>query len=157
MTAAFWISIGAIVIAAGSLFLSLRADRRAGRGETREERRERREEEAAAARRRGRPVVSPGAVHGGPTAAQVTHEYTVRNTGPATITGLWLWIVDDEHKTVSDVAGGETLVLAQGDAPALASVAVPQPLPDEQMLMVRWRDIDGEHTEPTGIRPSRHA
>jgi hypothetical protein len=36
------------------------------------------------------------------------------------------------------------------------AVEVAQPLPAEQTLMVRWTDAEGEHTEPTGIKPPPH-
>jgi hypothetical protein len=52
-------------------------------------------------------------------------------------------------------AGG-VLALAPADAPAHMAVEVPQPLPVDQALMVRWRDTEGEHVEPTGIEPPRH-
>jgi hypothetical protein len=83
------------------------------------------------------------------------HEYQIRNAGNATITELWLWIVDGEGNVVSTRAGGP-LAMAPGDPPAYMAVEVrQQPLPDEQELMVQWRDADGEHTESTGVRPPR--
>jgi hypothetical protein len=63
---------------------------------------------------------------------------------------LWLWIEDGEGNVVSTRAGGP-LGLAPGDAPVHMDVSVRQPLPEEQELMVKWRDANGEHTESTGI------
>lgn len=153
--AAFLVSLVAIGIAFGSLILAVRADRRAYRAEHRDELRLQREQADAAERRRGRPVVTPRGGSGGPTADRVRHDYMIRNGGNATITEVWLWIVDGEGNVVSTRAGGQ-LALAPGDPPAHMAVEVPQPLPDEQNLMVQWRDADGEHTESTGIRPPQH-
>jgi hypothetical protein len=113
-----------------------------------------REEDAAAERRRGKPLVVPRGGSGGLTADPVRHDYEIRNGGNAAITELWLWIADGEGRVVSTRAGGP-LALAPGDAAHMA-VEVRQPLPEEQELMVEWRDADGEHTESTGYRPPRH-
>jgi hypothetical protein len=153
--AAFVVSLVAIGIALGSLVLAARADRRAYRAEHRDERRLTREEREHAERRRGKPVVVPRGGSGGPAANPVRHDYEVRNGGEATITALTLWIEDAEGNAVSTEAGG-AIVLAPGDPPAHMAVEVRQPLPDEQTLMVWWRDADGEHTESTGINPPRH-
>jgi hypothetical protein len=137
------------------LLLAVRADRRAYRAEHRDELRLQREGADAADRRRGRPVVVPSGGSGGQTANPVRHDYQVRNAGNAAITELWLWIVGSEGNIVSTRAGG-AVTLAPGDPPAHMAVEVHQPLPDEQELIVQWRDADGEHTESTGIRPPRH-
>jgi hypothetical protein len=110
-----------------------------------------REEAEAAERRRGKPVAVLRVGTGGPTADSVRHEYQVRNGGNAAISELWLWIVDGDGNVVSTRAGGR-VALAPGES-AFMAVEVRQPLPEEQELMVRWRDSDGEHTESTGIRP----
>jgi hypothetical protein len=81
--------------------------------------------------------------------------YQIQNGGSATISEVWLWIEDGDGNVVSTRAGGQ-IALAPGDAPGHMAVEVRQPLPEEQVLMVRWRDADGEHTESTGIRPPRH-
>lgn len=153
--AALIVSLAAVGIALSSLILAVRADRRAYRAEGRDELRLQREDVEAAERRRGRPVVVPRGGSGGPTADAVRHDYLIRNSGYATITEVWLWIVDSERNVVSTPAGGQ-LVIAPGDAPVHMAVEVRQPLPDEQELMVHWRDADGEHTESTGIRPPPH-
>jgi hypothetical protein len=149
--AALVVSLVAVVIAFGSLMLAMRADRRAYRAEHRDELRLHREEEEAAERRRGRPVVVLRVGSGGPTADTVRHEYQVRNGGNAAISEACLWIEDGEGNVVSTRAGGR-LALAPGES-AFMTVEVRQPLPEEQELMVQWRDPDGEHTESTGIRP----
>lgn len=153
--AALVVSLVAIGIAFGSLILAVRADRRAYRAEHRDELRLQHEQAEAEERRRGRPVVVPRGGSGGPTANPVRHDYEIRNGGNATITELWLWIVDGDGNVVSTRAGGP-LALAPGDPPAHMAVEVRQPLPHEQELTVQWRDADGEHTESTGIRPPRH-
>jgi hypothetical protein len=68
---------------------------------------------------------------------------------------VWLWIEDGQGSVVSKRAGGQ-LALAPGDGPAHMSIEVRHPFPDDQELMVQWRDSDGEHTESTGLRPPRH-
>jgi hypothetical protein len=100
-------------------------------------------------------VVVPTGGSGGPTADSVRHDYQIRNGGNAVITEVWLWIVDGEGNVVSTKAGGR-LAQAPDDPPAHMAVEVRQPLPEEQELMVEWRDADGEHTESTGIRPPLH-
>jgi hypothetical protein len=75
-----------------------------------------------------------------------------RGATDATITGLWLWVEDAEGNVVS-TRSGDVLALAPGDLPVHLAVEVRRPLPEEQELMVRWRDADGEHTESAGIRP----
>ena len=114
-----------------------------------------REEIEAEERRRGKPIVVPRGGRGGASAEAVGHDYLIRNGGNEVITELWLWIVDGEGKVVSTRAGG-LLALAPDDPPAHMALEVRQPLPDEQELMVQWRDADGQHTESTGIRPPRH-
>lgn len=79
------------------------------------------------------------------------HDYQIRNGGNSIITELWLWIVTDAGNVVSTRAGGQ-LALAPKDSPVHVTVEVRPPHPGEQELMVQWRDADGEHTEPTGIR-----
>jgi hypothetical protein len=147
-TAAFVVSLIAITAALVSLSLAIRADRRQARAE-------RREEAQAVARRSGRPSVLPRGGSGGPTAERVSHSYQIRNAGEATITELFLWIEDGEGNTVSTVAGG-LVAIAPQDAPVHMAVEVPQPRPARQILMVKWRDNEGEHVEPTGIEPRQN-
>jgi hypothetical protein len=147
--AALVISLAAVGIAFGSLLFAKRADRRANRADRRDELRMQREEAEAAERRRGKPIVVP---QGGASNDQfVSHNYEVRNGGSAIITELTLWIETSEGRVVSTRAGG-LLTLAPNEN-AHMTVEVRPPRPDEQRLMVQWRDADGEHTEPTGIRP----
>jgi hypothetical protein len=47
----------------------------------------------------------------------------------------------------------DVLALAPGDLSVDLAVEVRRPLPEEQELMVRWRDADDEHTESAGINP----
>jgi hypothetical protein len=102
------------------------------------------EREEAEERRRGRPIVVPS---GGASASDyVSHNYEVRNGGSAIITELTLWIETVEGRVVSTRAGG-LLTLAPNEN-AHMTVEVRPPRSDEQRLMVRWRDADGEHTEP---------
>jgi hypothetical protein len=145
-----------VLIAIFSLWLSVRSDRREERADVRDERRDQREEMAAALARRGRPVLQPGPLSGGPAANPVHHEYLVRNAGQAAITALWLWIIDGNGVTISSVSGGD-MVIGPGEATVWVGLDVRQPLPEEQTLMVRWRDPDGEHEQSTGIAPRRHA
>jgi hypothetical protein len=152
--AALVVSVVAVGIALGSLALAVRADRRAGRAEGRDTQRLQREEAEAAERRRAKPMVMERGGSGGPTADAVQHNYLVRNGGSATMTELRLWIVDGEGKTASSLAGGQ-FALAPGEA-AHIGVEIRQPIPEEQELMVQWRDADGQHTQSTGIRPPRH-
>jgi type II secretory pathway pseudopilin PulG len=152
--AAFVVSLVAITGALISLALSVRADKRAQRAEQREARREEREKTEAAARLRGRPIVTPRGGSGGPTANPVRHDFEVRNAGESTIAELSLWIEDVEGEPISTQAGG-AVVLAPGELAHFA-VEVRQPLPVEQVLMVRWRDADGEHVEDSGLRPPAH-
>jgi hypothetical protein len=105
---------------------------------------------------RGKPVVAQGPLKGGPTANPVHHEFEVTNAGQAAITHLWLWIEDGQGRCVSSGSVGAT-ALPPGGRPVFVAIDVRQPLPDEQRLMVKWCDQDGEHTEDTGIRPRRHA
>jgi hypothetical protein len=147
--AALVISLAAVAIAFGSLVLARRADRRAHRADQRDELRMQREDAEAADRRRGKPIVVPRG--GASTDQYVGHNYEVRNGGSAIITELALWIETGEGKVVSTRAGGP-LPLAPNEN-AHMTVEVRPPRPDEQKLMVQWRDADGEHTEPTGIRP----
>jgi hypothetical protein len=153
--AAFIVSLAAAGIAFGSLLLAMRADRRAYRAEHRDELRLHREEAEAAERRRGKPIVMTRGGSGGPTASLVCHNYTVRNGGNATITELELWIADSAGNAVSTRAGG-ALVLAPGDPPLHTAVETRPPFLDDQELFVRWRDVDGEHKESTGIKPPPH-
>ena len=153
--AALIVSVVALGIAFASLRLAIRADRLDHRAERRDERRMEREELEAAERRRGRPVVIPKGGTGGPAADVVRHDYLVRNSGHVTITELWLWIMDGEGSVVSTRAGGP-VPIGPLDGPVHMSVEVRHPIPDEQELMVEWRDTDGTHTESTGIRPPRH-
>jgi hypothetical protein len=146
------VSLLAVGISFGSLLLAARADRRAYRAEHRDEVRLEREEAEAAERRRGRPVVEPMGGFGGPTAETVHHDYLIRNGGNAAIAEVWLWIADGEGNVVSTREGGQFALVPSDDGVHL-SVRARRPLPDEQELMVQWRDADGEHTESTGIRP----
>lgn len=149
MGASLWLSLAAILIAVGSLVIAVRADRRAGRAE-------RREEEDFAARRRAQPIILPRGGSGGPTADPVRHEYLIRNGGAAPITELWLWIEDAEGRAVSSRSGGR-IVVGPGEATAIIAVELRQPLPDPPLrLMVEWRDRDGSHVDPTGIEPPPH-
>jgi hypothetical protein len=86
----------------------------------------------------------------------VHHEFEVRNVGQATITQLWLWIEDGDGCCVSSGSIGAAVVPPAGD-PVVVGIDVRQPLPDQQRLLVKWCDQDGEHTEDTGIRPRRHS
>jgi hypothetical protein len=135
------VSLFALGFAFVSLILALRADRRASRAER--------------GARRGRPVVVPNGGSGGPGAFSVSHNYVVANGGNAVITELALWIVDRGGDVVSTRAGGP-VVLAPGGPPVHMTVEVSAPLPEEQELMVQWRDADGQHTESSGIQPPRH-
>ncbi len=80
----------------------------------------------------------------------------MRNAGQVAITHLWLWIEDGQGCCVSSGSVGAT-VLPPAGRPVFVAIDVRQPLPDEQRLIVKWCDQDGEHTEDTGIRPRRHA
>jgi hypothetical protein len=161
--AALIVALVAVLISYASYRLAGQADKRAARAESREvraderdERREQREIEHASERRRGQPIVSPGSISGGPTAPQVTHDYTVRNGGAAPITDLRLRIEDVDAKTVSTPVGGP-LSLAPGEL-VHVGVSVPQPLPEGDLtLFVDWVDRDGKHTESTGLHPPSHA
>lgn len=124
-----------------SIVVAVRTESRARRGEKRDERREVREVEEVADRRRGRPVLLPRGVSGGPTARTVTHDYLIRNAGHATISALWLWIVNAAGETVSEVAGGRGIVVAQDEATAVIGVAVHQPLPEGELTLA---DPSGE-------------
>jgi hypothetical protein len=129
------LSIIAIAVAISSLALAVRTDLRQQRAEKREEQRAHREEADAIARRRGRPIFTPRGGSGGSSAFRVKHDYLVRNLGMAPITELSVWIEDGKRNRVSNIAGG--IALTPPDAPVHLSVEVPQPLPDEQMLIVR--------------------
>lgn len=150
--AAFVFSAFALLIAAGSLYLSYRADKRHERSDARDERRLEREELEARERRRGRPLVKAGEIRGGPTADRVIHNFQVRNAGAATIDSLWLWIEDGEGQVVSTIAGGP-VGLTSGAEPVWLAVEVPRPRPDRQVLKVRWTDQEGEHVEDAGHEP----
>lgn len=153
----------ALAISGGSLGVSLvvawRTERRAWRAEGREERRDEREEEAAARHRRGNPIVTPhGATEGGRTAQRVHHGYKIQNGGASAISALRLWVEDATGQTVSTVGGGE-MSLAPGEVCFMGLDVLPDRITGEGELTLwrEWRDDDGEHEEPTGIRPPRHA
>jgi uncharacterized protein (TIGR02391 family) len=101
------------------------------------------------------PVVQPGPLSGGSTADRVIHDYTVGNPNETSMTFLQLWIVDGDGNVVSTVAGGEMLVAPRERIGM--GVEVHQPLPEQQELIVRWRDRTGEYEETTGFHPRRHA
>ena len=153
-----------LIAALGALVISVLSYRRAGRAEARAEeadardaRREEREEREAVERRRGKPILTPGPIEGGPSADPVRHQYLVRNAGAAPINGLWLWI-EAGGKEVSARHGGPHLVVMPGEQSAWIGVEVLQPLPDtEQSLWVEWHDTEGTHRMDSGIRPRRSA
>ena len=100
--------------------------------------------------------MSPGAVHGGPTADPVTYDYTVRNVGRATITDLSLWIEDADGNAISTRGGGGS-VLVSGDPLIHVGVDMPRSSPEPDRLVVEWCDSEGVHRRDTGIQPLRHA
>jgi hypothetical protein len=150
--AGFAVSLVAVIIAGIALW---RGESRARRAESRDERRMTREEEAAAERRRGKPVLTPSGISGGPTADPVHHNYMLRNSGAAVITELTLSIEDGDGNVVSSPAGGQ-MMLSRDDPPVAIGVDVRQPLPELQTLVVEWVDADGRHREERG-HPPRHA
>ena len=102
----------------------------------------------------GQPVITPGAISGGPTAPTVEHAFTVA----ANIISLWLWIEAANGRVVSTRAGGPNLTITPGGSPVHIAVEAAQPLPEGELtLWVNWADAAGEHRESTGIHPAPHA
>jgi type II secretory pathway pseudopilin PulG len=158
------LSIVSVLVALAALGYARRADKRQEAAELREQRREgreerqdQREEDSAAAQRQGRPIISAGAISGGPTAERVHHEYRVQNGGAATIDELRLWVEDANGACVSSEAGGR-VVVAPHEVAFVAVEVIRALAPEGDLrLMVAWHDADGDHSEWTGVRPRPHA
>jgi hypothetical protein len=127
------VSVFALVAAAGSLALALRADRRASRAE--------------AYGRRAYVLVEP---HGsGRDGAGLLFDLRVRNVGGTVARDVAVWLEDESGKIVSGPAGGEIAALAPGDEPTrvvltVSDGALPPP-PVSFGIRMSWTDLAGRH------------
>jgi hypothetical protein len=126
------VSVVAVLVAAGSLALAMRADQRASRAES--------------AAFRARIVVEPLVSQPGGTGR--CFELRVRNVGAGLASRVRVWLEDEAGRPVSTVAGGDALILAPGDETVVSVIvsdaALPPP-PVDFPVVVAWVDAVGKH------------
>jgi heme exporter protein D len=150
-----WLSIGlsiaAFVFALVSTVLALRADRRSGRNERREEERLERERLEAEAADRARLQLWPEG-----SSTTIDHRrfgFTMRNHGKATAHKICVWLADKDGQDVS-VTPQPTFTLAPDEAADNHGVPVPLDLdPLDLRFVYCWFDGGGYHARPTHIPP----
>jgi hypothetical protein len=133
MDGSILVSIVAVFIAAGSLVIAIRADRRAGRAESRG--------------LHADLVVEQTGSTSDPKGRRVV--LRVRNVGLGVARGVHVWLEDEAGHVVSSVAGGESLTLAPDQDGVPLSVTVSEaalpPPPVAFPVLVSWSDGAGEH------------
>jgi hypothetical protein len=145
------LSIAAFVFALVSTVLALRADRRSGRSERREEERLERERLEAEAADRARLQLWP-------TGSTSTLDYrrfafTMRNHGKATAHDIRVWLADKGGQDVS-VSQQPSFTLAPDEAADNHAVPVPPDLdPQDLRFFYSWFDGGGYHAWPSNIPP----
>jgi hypothetical protein len=125
-------SIGAVCIAAASLTLALRADRRATGAESRAG--------------RARIAVEPASSQS--DAGGRRFELRVRNVGAAVAWAVRVWLVNEAGRGVSTAAGGDALTLAPGEEVTLSVTVSDDALPPPPVafpVLVSWTDSAGVH------------
>jgi hypothetical protein len=127
------VSFLAILIAAGSLALAFRADRRAGRAEARG--------------LRAHVVIEPHGSSGGPSGRRF--DLRVRNVGSDVARDVSIWLEDESGRIVSTPAVASTLTLAPGEDPVDIALTVPDaalpPPPVSFSVWMSWSDSAGHH------------
>lgn len=142
MEASLVVSIAAVVVAAGSLAVAIRADRRAGRAESRG--------------LRARMAVEPLGSAGDATGRRF--DVRVRTVGPGVARDVRVWLTDESGEAVSSRMPADALTLAPDDEPVrlsltLAEASLPPP-PVSYPVWVAWSDEAGDHEEPAGVAVS---
>lgn len=137
------VSIVAVLVAACSLVVALRADRRAGRAEARS--------------LRARLVVEP---HGSSGDMAGRHfDVHVRNVGLGAARDVRVWLEDESGRAVSSRSGGNAVAIAPGEDPVplmltVAEASLPPP-PVSFSVWVAWSDDAGHHErERAGVSVS---
>jgi hypothetical protein len=120
-----------IAIALGSLVVSIRADRRAGRAEK--------------AGQQANPIVTSAGASG-PSGGEMDYHFTVFNDGPATITRVEIWIADHEGQPISTGDNRPSVLTAKESV--ILTVKLVNPERKDRIVWVRWRDPTGEHEKP---------
>lgn len=143
MDASMVVSILAILVAAGSLALAARADRRASRAEARG--------------LRADLIVEPTGSSSDPKGRRLL--LSVRNVGSGVARGVRVWLEDEAGRVVSTVAGDAALTLApDDDAVALGVTVFEATLPPPPIVfpvMISWSDGAGHHERhDTGVTAS---
>ena len=143
MDGSLLVSIVAVAIAAVSLTLAIRADRRAGRAEARGN--------------RARVVVEP---HGSVASASGRRfDLGVRNVGLGVASRVRVWLEDESGRAVGHASTTEALTLAPGDEFVALAVTVPEsalpPPPVAFSVWIAWTDGAGTHDrQPAGMTVS---
>jgi hypothetical protein len=141
------VSIVAVLVAAGSLVVALRADRRAGRAEARGF--------------RAQLVVEPSGSGGAPTGEPGVRRFdvTVRNVGLGVARGVRVWLEDESGRAVSSRSAGNAVTIAPGEEPVRLSLTVAEaslpPPPVSFSVWIAWSDEAGRHErEHAGVTVS---
>jgi hypothetical protein len=147
----------AIAIAICGLVISALSYRRAGRADRRDQERHEIALADAASRRRSEPILSALSTRNSSDGVIVAR-VSVRNRSAALARKIGVWLVDDDGRTVSSVAGGDTVTLAPADQPIGLSVDVDRSdVPESELNLLRWRvawtDEEGKHEHTTDVRP----
>jgi hypothetical protein len=149
--AAFVFGLAAFVFGLISTVLALRADRRSGRNERREEERLERERlEAEAADRARLQLWSEGSTT---TIDYRRFGFTMRNHGKATAHKIRVWIADADGNDVS-VSPQPSFTLAPDEGTDAHGVPVPLDLdPEGLRFWYCWFDGGGYHAQPSIMPP----
>jgi hypothetical protein len=149
------IAIAALLVSVFAALLAVRADRRAGGAERRDEERIERERQHDIERRRARLQVGLSGGVGGPTADPANYTLSVRNVGASTARNISL-IVQTSSGDVRGSWNDSGFVLAPDDPAVLIGVDVRLPRPPGMELWVEWTDDAGDHREDTQRRLGSH-
>jgi hypothetical protein len=133
MESSLLVSIFAVLVAAVSLVLALRADRRASRAEARG--------------LRAHIIVEPYAMSSGPAGRRF--DIRVRNVGSDVAHEVRIWLENESGRVVSTPTHGSAPALAAGEDPVEIALTVPEaalpPPPVSFSVWMSWSDRAGRH------------
>jgi hypothetical protein len=145
------LSVAAFVFAVVSTGLALRADRRSGRTELREEERLERERLEAEAADRARLQLWPKGSTS--TVDYRRFGFTIINHGKASAFDIRVWLADKDGKDVS-ISQQPFFALAPDEADDTHGIPAPLDLdPQDLRFFYCWKDGGGYHARPTNMPP----